>query len=162
LTGPRRIAVLCVLAILVSNFVIEHFLEAMHANFVIIPGVADFRQAWNHGVSFSLFTQSSDTGRYLLITVLAAISVAVAVMAWRAATAVTAAGFGLVLGGALGNLWDRVAYNGAVFDFLSVHLGSLPLFVCNFADVAISAGVILLAVDSVLTKPRYSSAQSRR
>ena len=120
----------------------------------LIPGLVDFRPAFNHGISFSLFTQSSDTGRYLLIAILAAISIAVAVMAWRAATALTAAGFGLVLGGALCNLWDRVAYSGAVFDFLSVHFGNLSLFVCNFANIAICAGVVLLAVDSVLTKPR--------
>ena len=118
----------------------------------LIPGLADFRPTFNRGVSFSLFVQSSDTGRYFLIGVLAAISIVVAVMAWRAATALTAAGFGLVLGGALGNLWDRVFY-GAVFDFLAVHLGNLPLFVCNFSDIAISVGVMLLFLDSLLRKP---------
>jgi len=118
----------------------------------LIPGLADFSPTFNRGVSFSLFAQSSDTGRYFLIGVLAAISIAVAVMAWRAATALTAAGFGLVLGGALGNLWDRVFY-GAVFDFLAVHFGNLPLFVCNFADIAISVGVVLLFLDSLLRKP---------
>ena len=55
-------------------------------------------------------------------------------------------------GGALGNLWDRV-WHCAVFDFLSLHLGNLPLFVCNFADIAISAGVLLLILDSLLYKP---------
>ncbi|HMH65680.1 MAG TPA: signal peptidase II, partial [Rhizomicrobium sp.] len=114
--------------------------------------LADFIPTFNHGVSFSLFTQNTDLGRLLLMGVLTVISAFVAVMAWRAATALTAAGFGLVLGGALGNLWDRVFY-GAVFDFLAVHFGNLPLFVSNFAHIAISVGVVLLFLDSLLRKP---------
>ena len=55
------------------------------------PGFADFRPAWNNGVSFSLLAQSSATGRYLLIAVLTVISIAVAVMAWRATNAIAAA-----------------------------------------------------------------------
>jgi signal peptidase II len=74
-------------------------------------------------------------------------------MAWRAASIFAAAGFGLVLGGALGNLWDRGRYC-AVFDYLSLHLGNVPLFVCNFADIAISMGVILLALDSLRMQSR--------
>jgi signal peptidase II len=153
LTQSRRIAAFCALAALLSNLVIQRLVMTAPARFVIIPGLADFNPAWNTGVSFSLFAQNSVAGCYLLIAILAVISIAVAVMAWRAASVLAAAGFGLVLGGALGNLWDRVLHC-AVFDFLSLHLGSLPLFVCNFADIAISAGVILLAVDSVWTKPR--------
>jgi len=117
----------------------------------LIAGLADFRPAWNNGVSFGLFAQSTDTGCYLLIAALTVISIVVAVMAWRAPNFLAAAAFGLVLGGALGNLWDRGRYC-AVFDYLSLHLGNVPLFVCNFADIAISVGVLLLALDS-LKKP---------
>jgi signal peptidase II len=91
--------------------------------------------------------------------VLAAIIVAVAVMTWRATTTLSAIGFGLILGGALGNLADRWAY-GAVFDFLSLHLGSVFLFVCNGADIAISAGVLLLLLDGFVTRPRSTSGPS--
>ena len=124
----------------------------------LIAGFADFHPAWNNGVSFSLLAQTSDTGRYLLIAVLTVISIAVAVMAWRATNALAAAGFGLVLGGALGNLMDRLQYGGAVFDFLALHLGSLPLFVCNLADIWISAGVVLLLLDSLLKQPAPEAA----
>jgi len=117
----------------------------------LIAGLADFHPAWNNGVSFGFLAQSSDTGCYLLIAALTVISIAVAVMGWRAPNFLAAAGFGLVLGGALGNLWDRSRYC-AVFDYLSLHLGNVPLFVCNLADIAISAGVLLLALDS-LKKP---------
>ena len=54
------------------------------------------------------------------------------------------------MGGAIGNLADRV-FDGAVFDYLSFHLGRIPLFVFNFSDAAISAGVVLLAADALLS-----------
>ena len=153
MTRLRGLAFGLAALIVAGNFVLVQWVWGFGViGQTLIPGLADFSPTFNRGVSFSLFAQSSDTGRYFLIGVLAAISIAVAVMAWRAATALTAAGFGLVLGGALGNLWDRVFY-GAVFDFLSVHLGNLPLFVCNFADIAISVGVLLLFLDSLLRKP---------
>ena len=118
----------------------------------LIPGLADFRPAYNRGVSFSLLTQDSITGCRLLIALLMVIVTGVAVMAWRSATPLASIGFGLILGGALGNLCDRLLYC-AVFDFLSLHLGNLPLFVCNFADIAISVGVLLLILDSLSQKP---------
>ena len=61
-----------------------------------------------------------------------------------------------MLGGALGNLADRWAYNGGVFDFLWLHLGRTSLFICNGADIFISAGVVLLLLDGFLTKPKVA------
>ena len=121
---------------------------------VLVPGLADFRPAWNRGVSFSLFTQDSDTGRYILMAVIAAISVGVLVALWRSSTRLSALAYGLVLGGALGNLVDRFRFH-AVFDFLSLHLGTVLLFVCNLPDIVISAGVVLLFVEALL----YSKAE---
>lgn len=118
---------------------------------VIIPGLADFHPAWNHGVSFSLLTQNSETGCYALIALLAAISAGVVFMAWRAEDRLSAIAYGLILGGALANLIDRARFC-AVFDFLYLHLGEMPLFVCNLPDIAISAGVVLLLLESVLPK----------
>ena len=90
----------------------------------------------------------------MLIALLVAITLGVAIMAWRATTSIAAAGFGLILGGALGNLFDRLL-NGAacaVFDFLFLHLGKIPLFVCNFPDIAISAGAVLLLAEFLWPK----------
>ena len=121
---------------------------------VIIPGLADFRPAWNRGVSFSLFTQDGDTGRYVLMAAIAAISAGVVVAIWRASSRLSTVAYGLVLGGALGNLVDRFRFH-AVFDFLSLHLGTVLLFVCNLPDIVISAGVVLLFVEALL----YSKAE---
>ena len=120
---------------------------------ILIPGLADFRPAWNRGVSFSLFTQDTQAGRHVLMAALAALSLGVAAFAWRATSRLNAVALGLVLGGALGNLIDRVRFEGAVFDFLLLHLGAMPLFVCNLPDIAISAGAILWLAEAMLQKP---------
>lgn len=126
---------------------------------VLIPGLLDYAQVWNRGVSFSLFWQDGDTGRYALIAVLAAIVVGVGVFAWRAGNNLTAAGYGLIVGGALGNLVDR-SLHGAVFDYLFLHLGPQSLFICNFPDIAISAGVALVAIEALaMPKPAPASPE---
>ena len=121
---------------------------------VLIPGLADFAPTFNRGVSFGLLAQDSAAGCHMLIALLVAITLGVAIMAWRATTPIASAGYGLILGGALGNLFDRLL-NGpacAVFDFLFLHLGKIPLFVCNFPDIAISAGVVLLLAEALFAK----------
>ncbi len=136
--------------------VIETILMPVKGNAVLIPGLLDFVQVWNRGVSFGLFRQDSDMGRYFLIAILAVIAIGVSMLAWRAANGLMAAAYGLIVGGALGNLLDR-GLHGAVFDYLFLHLGQTPLFVCNFPDIAISAGVILLLGESLLVRPPLDS-----
>jgi signal peptidase II len=70
-------------------------------------------------------------------------------------------GLALLAGGAVGNLIDRVAYDGAVVDFVSVGLGSLRTGIFNLADVAITAGVFLVALQGWRTaSPPESAATS--
>jgi signal peptidase II len=151
--SPRPIAAFCAGTALLLNIAVEQTLMKVESGFTIIPGLADFHHAWNRGVSFSLLTQNADGGRYLLMAGLAVIIVVVGWLAWKSTTWWAAAGYGLILGGAIGNLIDRALYH-AVFDFLFLHLGDTPLFVCNFADIAISAGVVLLLGESVFAKPK--------
>jgi len=144
------------LAILVfaANFFLLRLMLAAGVGRTLIPGLLDFSPTFNRGVSFGLLTQNSLAGCHMLIALLVVIVLGVAIMAWRASTVIAAAGYGLILGGALGNLFDRL-HNGAacaVFDFLFLHLGKMPLFVCNFPDIAISAGVVLLLADSLWPK----------
>ena len=152
----RRTAAASVAALaLAANIVFQRFLMNGGAEGrVLIPGLADFRPAWNRGVSFSLFVQDSALGWHLLVALLAVISAVVAVLMLRASSRLAAMGYALILGGALGNLRDRVLYDGAVFDFLALHLGAMPLFVCNLPDIFISAGAVLVLLDSLLERPR--------
>ena len=101
--------------------------------------------AWNTGVSFSML---QGTGPWLLI--LGATGVRVAVFVWltKLTTPLPALAVGLVIGGALGNVIDRVRL-GAVFDFLDFYLGNWHWPAFNLADSAISVGVVLLLLDGL-------------
>ena len=144
-------------ACVVANVIGQPMLMGLKAQ-VLIPGLADLLPAWNRGISFGLMAQDSQAGRALLIGFLSVIAAVVAILAWRAITTLTAAGYGLILGGAIANLIDRIRFEGAVFDFLSLHLGRLPLFVCNLPDIFISAGFVLLVLDMMLAKPEAANA----
>ena len=151
MTRNRAIAASSAGLVLLVDLLIEHMLVAVKDSAVLIPGLLDFARTWNRGVSFGLLWQNSDTGRYVLIAALAIVAVGVGMLAWRATNSLAAMGYGLIAGGALGNLVGR-AMHGAVFDYLFLHLGRMPLFVCNFPDIAISAGVLLLVAESLLTE----------
>ena len=100
--------------------------------------------AWNRGVNFGLFA-TGDTGRWILIGVALAIVVGLLVWARGGMTRVQAVAVGLVVGGALGNVWDRVQY-GAVADFLNMSCcGIRNPFAFNVADAAIFVGALTLA-----------------
>ena len=108
---------------------------------------------WNRGVSYGLFQQHSDLGRWLLVVVSVAAAAGIAVWLARSDRRVLALALGLSGGGAVGNAVDRAAY-GAVFDFVQLHAAGYSWYVFNVADVAIVAGVIGLIYDSLLSERR--------
>ena len=122
----------------------------------VAPGV-DLVMAWNRGVSYSLLTSDTDAGRWLLIAATCAASLALAVWLWRSRTAPTCVALGLLIGGAFGNLVDRIAY-GAVVDFVSLHAGGFRWYVFNGADCAITVGVVLLLLEWVAFPDRSNLA----
>lgn len=104
--------------------------------------------AWNKGVGFSLLTLQGPFGPYLLSGLALAITAALLVWLFRMERLLPAIGLGLVIGGALGNVIDRVRL-GAVFDFLDVHVGGYHWPAFNLADSALSLGVVLLVLDGL-------------
>jgi signal peptidase II len=107
----------------------------------------DVIYAKNPGISYSLLPAQNGTERTALLILTLAATVFLGVWLWRAATKTAALGLGLVVGGALGNAYDRLTY-GFVADFYYFHIGSFSWYVFNLADVAIVAGVALLIYDS--------------
>jgi len=112
---------------------------------------------WNRGITFGLFnqrgTEGADVGRWLLIAVTGAIVIGLLVWLFRAKGWRLLLALGLVIGGAIGNLVDRVVH-GAVADFLDFHLMGYHWYVFNIADAAIVCGVGLLLLDSLLARPK--------
>ena len=113
----------------------------------VFPPYLNLRMAWNTGINFGLFSGGSDTARWVLIGLALAISLAVVAWMWRdppGRWGLVAAG--LLVGGALGNVVDRLVY-GAVADFLNMSCCGIDNpFAFNVADISIFAGALGLVV----------------
>ena len=114
----------------------------------VVPGF-DLTWVENPGVSMGLLRADSVAGRWLLVAATLAIAAGVAVWIAREANRVDTTALGLVLGGALGNIVDRVRF-GYVVDFFDAHWHDHHFYVFNVADAAITIGVGLLLLRSVL------------
>ena len=115
----------------------------------LLPPWLTFRMAWNQGVNFGLFSGETEATRWGLIVVALAITVWVALWMRKGPhSALTRISAGLLIGGALGNVIDRIRY-GAVADFLNMSLpGWQNPYSFNIADIAIFAGAFGLVLFS--------------
>lgn len=108
----------------------------------------EFVLAWNRGISYGLFQQDGDVGRWVLVV----ISFLAPIWLWRwlsrAPDRLSVVSLALIIGGALGNGVDRAVY-GAVVDFVHVHVGSFSWYIFNIADAAIVVGVLGLLYESL-------------
>ncbi len=120
-----------------------------------------FRLIWveNYGISMGYLIAGSQGARWLLTALTAAIAVGVAWWLWRERVRADAVALGLVLGGALGNILDRVRL-GYVADFLNLHFGAWsPFLVFNVADVGVSVGVAFLVLRALI--PRRPASENK-
>lgn len=119
----------------------------------------DLTMVWNRGISFGI-GQSEGIMRWLLVILTTAIAIGFTVWLLRAARRFTGIALALVIGGAFGNVIDRVRF-GAVVDFLDFSGIFRPYFfnyVFNVADAAISVGAVLLFVDQFLMSQQDKTA----
>lgn len=103
---------------------------------------------WNRGISFGMFGGGA-LPPWLLAAFAGAIAVSLGIWLARVETRLLAVGIGLVIGGALGNIVDRLRF-GAVADFLDFHVAGYHWPAFNLADAAITIGVVLLLIDALL------------
>jgi len=159
LTGAAIAAYVLALAVVAldqaSKWWILNVVDLDHRPPIQVLPFFNLQMVWNQGVSYGLLRADSDLGRWLLVAFAAAMTLILAYVARRARRPMMAAILGLIMGGAAGNLIDRVRF-GAVADFLDFHALYFP-WVFNVADSAISIGVILFVVDSFLG-PKDGSA----
>ncbi len=120
-----------------------------------LTSFVDIVLVWNTGISYGWFQQTGPAGQWALLAVKAVAVVLLWIWLARAGSRLTAVALGLIIGGAIGNAIDRLAY-GAVVDFVLFHITtaswSFRWYVFNFADAAIVAGVAGLLYDSLLTR----------
>lgn len=137
-----------------SKAILLDILPTAQDRITVLP-FFDLVHAWNYGVSFSMFTGTGDVRRFTLIAVMLLISAAVSWWLYKTERFLPVLAYGLILGGALGNISDRI-WHGAVFDFLYFHLAGYGWPAFNLADSAIVCGVGLLLLDG------FRSVEKRR
>ncbi len=121
-----------------------------------IPVLPIFNLTWteNRGISLGLLTADGELGRWLLVAMTAAIAGGIAWWITHEHQRGDQIALGMVLGGALGNILDRVRF-GYVLDFADLHFGDWrPFLVFNVADAAISIGVVILLLRAFLARPK--------
>jgi signal peptidase II len=119
---------------------------------VPLAPMLDLVLTWNTGISYGLFQQDSELGRWVLFGIKLLAVLALSLWLARAGSRLTAVALGLIIGGAVGNAIDRLAY-GAVADFVLFHITTanwqFRWYVFNLADAAIVAGVIGLLAETL-------------
>jgi signal peptidase II len=127
----------------------------------VIPGVFRLTHVQNQGAAFGLFADSPSGWKVAMLILFSVAALAVvSALLWKNGNALnpTAIALSLVFGGALGNLWDRVA-SGRVIDFLDFYLGSHHWPAFNIADSAIVVGALLL-LSEIFLAPQEEKAVS--
>ncbi|AXS39442.1 signal peptidase II [Breoghania sp. L-A4] len=123
---------------------------------VALAPFLDIVLVWNRGISYGLFQQDGDAGRWALAGFTVVASVGIWIWSVHAETRLQALGLALILGGAIGNGIDRLAY-GAVADFVHFHVGDFSWYVFNLADAWIVAGVAALLYDWAFGGPKIAA-----
>jgi signal peptidase II len=151
-------AALVVLADQMAKWLVARHI-GLHESIVVIPGFFHLTHVQNRGAAFGLFNDSPSQWKITALVLCSVLALAVvAVLLWKNShtLSVTGIGLSLVFGGALGNLWDRLASKHVV-DFLDFYVGSYHWPAFNVADSAIVVGAILLMAEIVLVKHPHGS-----
>jgi len=126
----------------------------------VFPGF-DLLLVYNTGAAFSFLSDAGGWQRWILAGISLLVSAGISVWLWRLPRKQVMLGVALtlVLGGALGNLYDRVVL-GHVIDFISVYAGDWRFATFNIADAAISVGAVLLALDVFLNGDQHDASKA--
>src|SRR5437016_7738648 len=126
----------------------------LHDSISVIPGFFRLTHVENRGAAFGLFADSPSEWKITVLVLFSVVALAiVSVLLWRNSHSMQSTGIGLalILGGAVGNLWDRLL-NGRVVDFLLFYIGQYQWPAFNVADSAIVVGAGLLVVEILFAK----------
>ena len=150
--APQRLALTLIVAVIAADQIskawLYNYLSATGRRAIEVLPFLNVVAVWNYGVSFGVFNEGPSTGAWLFVGLALVIVAMLAAWVVRADRLWPAAALGLVIGGALGNVIDRIR-QGAVFDFIDLHALGVHFWAFNIADSGISVGVVLLLMDSL-------------
>jgi len=154
----RAIGLVVALVVFVIDQAIKWWVDAgldlYNVRVVEVLPFFDFRWTENYGISLGLLTAGSVEMRYLLLAATAGIALFVAIWLLREKILGEILPLALVLGGAAGNIRDRWEH-GFVIDYADLHFGEFrPFLIFNFADAAITIGVLIILARSLLSRDK--------
>jgi signal peptidase II len=124
------------------------YLRLIPQKSVYITSFFNITEVWNYGISFGLLQANSMIGVILLLLMTLSIVGFLTFLLIKSQTNLEMLAFSCIIGGALGNLFDRIYY-GAVYDFIDFHLYNIHFWTFNPADAYISLGAFLLVCDQI-------------
>jgi len=147
---------LVILVIFILDRVTKIYLLDLQASgedidFYILPFL-NFYLVWNTGIGFGLIPLESNIFYHILTAIIVAVNIALIYFLIKSES-ISAYLIALIIGGSLGNLFDRIYYY-AVPDFIDVHFGSFHWFIFNVADIFITAGIIGLIIIELFKKEK--------
>ncbi len=159
----RRLGILLAATVLLldqlSKYIVTVPLSLRSIGRIEIASFFNLTWAQNYGVSFGMLTAQSAAQRWVLVGFTALVAVGVLVWLWRERNRMDVVALALILGGALGNIVDRVRV-GYVVDFADLHFGEFrPFLIFNLADAAITIGVLLLVARALLVREKGPQGQ---
>jgi len=167
--NPRLRTVSIAAAVVIIDRVTKMYIRSAFTSWEVtpvIPGFFNIVHTENPGAAFGIFADSpSQWSSMLLVAVSLVVIAIIGVMLWRPRPApvpagtLVSVGLALVLGGALGNVWDRL-FRGTVTDFLQFFFGSYEFPSFNAADSAITVGAVLLLIDLWRTRNQHHAPRS--
>ena len=160
--GYYLIALIVVVLDRLTKIAVVRYITLNEGFLSVIPGVFSITHVENRGAAFGIFNDSPTHAKYLLLVGFSSLAViAVVALLWKLGTELTATGFGLalILGGALGNQWDRLVQR-KVTDFLHLYYGQYSWPDFNIADSAIVVGAAMLIFEIVFPRRTAEKQQA--
>ena len=142
-----------------SKWVVTGPLQLREVGQIVLLPIFNLTYTENNGISLGLLNATNPVGRWMLVALTSVIAVGVAYWIGKEKNRFDQLALGMVLGGALGNILDRVRF-GYVVDFADLHFGDFrPFLVFNVGDAAISIGVVILLLRAFLTRKERTEGE---
>jgi len=142
-----------------AKWVVTGPLQLREVGQVVLLPIFNLTYTENNGISLGLLNATNPVGRWMLVALTSVIAIGVAYWIGKEKNRFDQLALGMVLGGALGNILDRVRF-GYVVDFADLHFGDFrPFLVFNVGDAAISIGVVILLLRAFLTRKERTEGE---
>jgi len=142
-----------------AKWVVTGPLQLREVGQIVLLPIFNLTYTENNGISLGLLNATNPVGRWMLVALTSVIAIGVAYWIGKEKNRFDQLALGMVLGGALGNILDRVRF-GYVVDFADLHFGDFrPFLVFNVGDAAISIGVVILLLRAFLTRKERTEGE---